>query len=1005
VIFCLPDVVSFANQAMPKFFNYLFTLLLLHAANGFAQSLSAGFLFTQPVFQNYTMKNGLASNYCYDLEQDDKGRIWVATLNGLSRFNGTYWQNYQQQSSIVKHRIPANWVVDLAGSHGRYIYANTDRGFCIIDVEHDSVITPDQRKAGWGKICAGWTNRLFVSSWSGIDQYEVAGSTIKRLPSLPGTSGNSITQLYCDATNTIWACPEDNPSLISYSVPDGKFNYNKNLYFKGREVVVHSLCELDADWLLLCTKTHGLLQYSRKSGMLFSQDAGAYNSLTYLCATVYKSGAEKYIVAGTLEAGLVIIDQYTGQVYNCRADLNNPQSLCGNQINNIKTDQTGGLWIATNQGLSYFHPSLQQNKLLYFYNIPGYPDRAQLNAAAFISTDTLLLGTDHNGLFLCTNNFRTMQQVHLGHSDSVSIRTITKLKTGVWLIATSDGLYSISRPHLNKAMPVNTFPEMRMSVLHVATLNDSLAAICTHSGVVVWNLRSGSILLNEPRNDPSPITKDVIIHGNALWILRFFNGPDHYDLATRKKKPATPGVLKNLAVDYHMLVSCNNDVLISSTYGLIRYLNGNPNEYKLYNSSNGLDGDVVEQLATGFSGIELVYNTRAGLYLFNLNTEINTRVTQYENYNQKWYNQLSIIPEGLVVCTVGDHLLLSNYPQLGPIFGNGSATITEKIMVNDLLVSPYSNYFELPYNENNIAFQFAMPIYTDAGKQYFQYRILPGDSSWKTSHDGAIRFFNLAPNNYTLTIKSFSGAGVLADLKQYSINISLPFYKTLWFYLLLMLVASGGVLLLLYYRQRQREKISIIRNQISRDLHDELGANVSSIHIMARMLAQQGGPEKMRPMLDKISEYSVQVSNTINDIIWNVNPKFDSVAELLQKMTRYASESLEASGISYSVEQPENIPAISLNSKLKYNFFLIFKEAVNNAAKYSNAHEVIIRFNCTTRALQFELHDNGVGIADEQRSKGNGLGNMAARAAAIDATLKIDTAPAKGTQISLTVKY
>jgi signal transduction histidine kinase len=149
----------------------------------------------------------------------------------------------------------------------------------------------------------------------------------------------------------------------------------------------------------------------------------------------------------------------------------------------------------------------------------------------------------------------------------------------------------------------------------------------------------------------------------------------------------------------------------------------------------------------------------------------------------------------------------------------------------------------------------------------------------------------------------------------------------------------------------------------------------------------------------------VQVSNTINDIIWNVNPKFDSVAELLQKMTRYASESLEAAGISYVVEQPESIPAIALNSKLKYNFFLIFKEGVNNAAKYSKANQVSIRFVCTARALSFEITDDGIGISDEQRGKGNGLGNMAARAADINAGLTIDTAPEKGTRILLTVKY
>jgi ligand-binding sensor domain-containing protein len=990
---------------MLKLRTPLLLLLLLFAMNSKAQSLSPGFLFTQPVFQNYTMKNGLASNYCYDAVQDNRGRIWVATLNGLSRFNGTFWQSYQQQSTTVKHRIPANWVVDIAADKNGNIYANTDRGFCMIDVARDSVIMPDRRKAGWGKICADNSNHLFVSSWNGIDHYQQSAKGLLTKPALPGTSGNSITQLFCDQSNTIWACPEDNPSLISYSVSGGKLNYIKQLYLNGRQVIVHSLCELDAEWLLLCTKTQGLLRYSRKTGALKVVDVGAYNSQAFLCAAVYNIGQQKFIVAGTIEAGLVVIDLQTQQAYNCRADLNNPQSLCGNQINNITPDSSGGLWLATNQGLSYFHPSLQQNKLLYFYNIPGYPDRAQLNAAAFAGRDSLLVGTDRNGLFLCTNNFRNMQQIHLGSSDSLSIRTIVKFGSRDWWIATSNGLYSVSLNKTPKVAAVNTCPEMRLSLLNVRVLNDSLAGICTHAGAVVWNYHTSKIILNEPKQSPAPITKDIIQHGNALWILRFFNGPDCVDLVSGKKKTATPAAMQNLAVDYHMLISCNKDVIVSSTYGLTRYRNGNTADYKQYNSLNGLDGDVVEQIYAGFNSVEIIYNTRTGLYIFDLSTEKTKLVTQYENYNQKWYNQLSVISDGFIVCTVGDHLLLSSYPQTKSSFQKTSITITEKILVNDQPVRLNNNAISLRHNENNIAFQFALPIYPDAGKQFFRYRILPGDSSWKISTDGQIRFFNLAPNNYVLAIQAYSGSEHLSGIEQFSINISLPFYKTLWFYLLLMLAGAAGVVLLFYYRQRQREQISTIRNQISRDLHDELGANVSSIHIMARMLAQQGGSEKTWPMLDKISEYSVQVSNTINDIIWNVNPKFDSVAELLQKMTRYASESLEAAGISYSIVQPESIPAITLNSKLKYNFFLIFKEGVNNAAKYSKANQVNISFSCTSRALRFEIADNGIGISDHQRGKGNGLGNMAARAADINAGFTIDTAPEKGTRILLTVKY
>lgn len=951
------------------------------------------------------MKNGLASNYCYDAVQDQSGRIWVATLNGLSRFNGTYWQNYQQQSVTKKHRIPANWVMDLSIDQMGRIYANTDRGFCMIDDALDSVITFETSKAGWGKICTDKTNRLFVSSWNGIDHYQLTGSSITALKSLEGTSGNSITQLFCDQKNTIWACPEDQPSLISYAVSTGKLIYNKQLLYNQQPVVVHAMCELDEDWLILCTKNQGLLRYSRKSQQVAAIDAGAYNTFSFLCAAVYTVNKKQFIVAGTAEAGLVIIDQESQQVYNCRADLNNPQSICSNQINMITPDNDGGMWLSTSQGLSYFHPSLQQNKLLFFYNIAGYPDRAQVNAAAFVSRDTLLVGTDQNGLFYCTNELRVMHPVDLGNRDSISIRSIVAFDQHTWWVATSAGLYRVSRNQLNKGVPINTFPELSASLLAVRLLNDTLAGVCTHRGAVVWNYRTNKIILNEPVDSPASITKDILLHKGAIWILRFFNGPEKYDLITRQKVIATPTAMIGVSIDYHSLISNGNDVWVSTTFGLLQYVDGNPKRSRLYTSKDGLDGDVTEQVVDGLKNEEFIYNTRTGLYAYNASGKRNTLLIQYENYNQKWYNQLSITADSFILCTVGDHLLMSRYPQARIQHHYPFSILTEYISVNDQLKKEDGKTISLRHNENNIAFQFALPVYPEASKQYFRYRLTPGDSSWKVSRDGQIRFFNLAPNTYTLVIEAYTGSGELAGLKQYIITIRMPFYKTLWFYLLLILAVALGVILVLYYQQRQREQISAIRNQISRDLHDELGANVSSIHIMARMLAQQGGTEKARPMLDKISAYSVQVSNTINDIIWNVNPKFDSVAELFQKMTRYASESLEAAGLNYTIEQPEHIHPIPLNSRLKYNFFLIFKEAVNNAAKYSAASQVSIYLECNSRTLHFELKDDGVGITELQRNNGNGLGNMAARASEINASFSIDTSPGKGTHIQLTVKY
>jgi signal transduction histidine kinase len=295
-------------------------------------------------------------------------------------------------------------------------------------------------------------------------------------------------------------------------------------------------------------------------------------------------------------------------------------------------------------------------------------------------------------------------------------------------------------------------------------------------------------------------------------------------------------------------------------------------------------------------------------------------------------------------------------------------------------------------------------VYPNAPKNIWYYQLDKNDTTVRISSSGEIELNNLTPDEYELKIYSVNGDGKHSlYTKTIFITIQKPFYNRWWFY---SLVCFGLVVIfgsLYVYRKKQQLRLTQIRNQISRDLHDELGANVSSINIMVKMLLNKH-KELSDPALTNISKYSIQISDTINDIIWNVNPNFDSISELIKRMTRFASETLEAANINYSINLPDNQLNIVLDNQIKYHLYLIFKEAINNSAKYSNASLVQIDIYYNTGSFSFKIKDNGVGFIEGAIEKGNGLENMRARANEIKAELSVASEVNKGVEITVSIK-
>lgn len=245
--------------------------------------------------------------------------------------------------------------------------------------------------------------------------------------------------------------------------------------------------------------------------------------------------------------------------------------------------------------------------------------------------------------------------------------------------------------------------------------------------------------------------------------------------------------------------------------------------------------------------------------------------------------------------------------------------------------------------------------------------------------------------------------------------------KTLWLVALTFVVISlMGILGYAFYRNRikeireaqrlqaetiyQMQVSDKIRTQIARDLHDDLGATLSGVAMLSQAAKKQLGDKdsKIKELLDLISINSQRTVATIRDIIWTTRPMNDSLESITNKMKIFASEMLDPKHIRYDFSVADELNGYKLPSHQQYNFYLIFKEAINNVAKYAHASHVWIEIFTQNQQLRLRIKDDGVGFDKEVgQVSGNGLFNMEKRVEELDGTLKLQTAPNQGTTIDL----
>lgn len=298
-------------------------------------------------------------------------------------------------------------------------------------------------------------------------------------------------------------------------------------------------------------------------------------------------------------------------------------------------------------------------------------------------------------------------------------------------------------------------------------------------------------------------------------------------------------------------------------------------------------------------------------------------------------------------------------------------------------------------------------------------------SYWMEGHEAApsspaavrsARYSKLPPDNYTFHVYACNEDGVW-NRQGVSIAVTVlpPFWRTWWFITSAILCVLGMVAGAVYYvstqrlqRQlaqlRQQEALEKERARIARDLHDQLGANLTQVALLGEMAEEDKNvPAEVESHAQQISQTARETSRALDEIVWAANPQNDTLEGLVNYACKYAQDYLALAGLRYRLEVPPQLPATILAPDLRHNIFLAFKESVNNVVKHARAAEVKIRLRLNGNTFVLEVEDDGRGPSEAATKTGrNGLRNMRKRMEDVGGTFVLEPGAVRGTRVQLT---
>jgi ligand-binding sensor domain-containing protein/signal transduction histidine kinase len=949
------------------------------AGNSLAQPTNGA---VDPILDAWQTDAGLPHNSVTAILQTSDHYLWIGTSNGLARFDGVRFSVYR---TVDYPGLRSNRILCLFEDSRRTLWVGTDDGglaryrnsgfeaFTISDgLASDSVFSMGEDRSG----------RLWAGTATGLDRWNAAAPSEPFKPeNFTETRVNAICQ------------PRGGP--LTFATPNGLRQFSEE-----------RLARYDGPgWAALKTNLD-CLRGDATGGFWAGGDAGLFHvGFTNGVASEPVRVLDAKVLAVTADAaGNAWCGTADGAVYQITPAGAALVWRFSNAVSALCADVEGNLWAGTAGGGLYRIKPRQ----LRWIPFSGSLNDTRVASVFRTSEGERWLVSGDQGLYRGHHGrFTFLERLPL--PAGVFVQTACATRDGaLWLGTLGDGLFQYKNGTLSQFSERDGVSDSSIKVL--CADGDGLW-IGTRNGGLNYLKDRTVTRINTPwgfvGNSASVLCKDA---QGSLWIGT--GGDGLYQYADGKFTGYTWNERLPSSTIHSLHADRDGTLWVGTARGLARMLAG---QVTAYTNGSGLAEEAILQLRSDAEGnlwagsssrifrarkdqlnayaegrlswVDVIpYNREDGLPGIQCVTDAQSESWESNN-NEVWF----LTAKGLVL---KQPVLAWNT--------NPPPVLLESVFVENESVS-LADEIRVPPGKESLRFQYTAPSLTAPGKVSFRYQLEGFDRDWsEASGARAARYPKVPPGKYRFRVIACNNDGVW-NTAGASVNLVVtPFWwATGWFRV--GLAAAGAALLLGLYRLRQarRRDLERLRVRIASDLHDDVGSSLWSITLLSRMLARQEslGPEE-RQDADEIHRIAIQTSNSIRDIIWLINPAFDTVQDLVLRTKDFAGTALR--GVDYRLHCEESLLTRKLPLDFRQNLFFLFKEALTNIAKHSRATVAELRIEEVGGRWRITIHDNGIGFDPAADTRGNGLKSLRARAAKIGAALDIQSHPGGGSTIVLT---
>ena len=341
----------------------------------------------------------------------------------------------------------------------------------------------------------------------------------------------------------------------------------------------------------------------------------------------------------------------------------------------------------------------------------------------------------------------------------------------------------------------------------------------------------------------------------------------------------------------------------------------------------------------------------------------------------------------------------------------------ENIVSNGSSLAPVAGRISLPAGTERLEFKFSGLFFADPERLQFRNRLIGIEPDWAyVGNRRTAEYRNLGPGTYRFEVEASNGNGLWSP-RPATVNVIIApyFWQTLWFQIIMGLLAIGGITMIVRQRERRRARVKIEdlkrrravdaeRERIARDLHDDVGASLTQMALQSQLadrnLKQQ--PERASSYLKEIFKTARQMTRSLDEIVWAVNPGNDVLDNFVSFLASFVQDFTEGAGLRSRFDLPDTVPPLAIPSTVRHHLYLATKETLHNVVKHAGATEVTMAVTLENGTCAIVLSDNGSGSDAPSEAPGaDGLINLKTRLEQLGGTCTRHSTPGEGTSIEM----